>query len=164
MGGGGAGVGRSWHVYFVVEVSAVASSVSANDRAFAWVLRAGATAISAYWADFFTRGDVRTSADPAYVDFQKAFLLADAFLVATGLLSSHYLSQGRPEAVPTGIAAGSALTFLGLMDLAYDLQQGKFDDRTPEMAIEAAIVTISLTLGPHTMVRMWRARHRLGIA
>ena len=65
-----------------------------------------------------------------------------------GLLSARYLSRGRPEAVPTGVAAGSALTFLGLMDLAYDLQQGKFDDRTPAMAIEAAIVTISLTLGP----------------
>lgn len=140
------------------------SSASVNDRAFAWVLRAGAVAISAYWADFFTRGDVRTSDEQAYVDFEKAFLLADAFLVATGLSAAQLLSRGRPEAVPTGIATGSALTFLGLMDLAYDLQQGKFADRTPETMVEAAIVGISLTLGPYTMIRSWRAHARLGLA
>ncbi len=140
------------------------SATSLSDRAFAWVLRAGALAISAYWVDFFTRGDVRTSDEAAYVDVERAFLLADAFLVTAGLGAAHYLSRGRPEAVPLGIATGSALTFLGLMDLAYDLQQGKFSDRTPGMATEAAIVATSLTLGPYTMIRTWRARSRLGLA
>jgi hypothetical protein len=139
----------------------MASTVSTNDRVFAWVLRAGAAALTAYWADFFSRGDVRTSDEQAYVDFEKAFLLADAFLVGAALSSAHYLSRGRPEAVPTGIAAGSSLTFLGLMDLAYDLQQRKFASRSAATAVEASIVATSLTLGPYTMIRMWQARHRL---
>ena len=142
----------------------MASDISTGDRAFAWVLRAGSAAIAAYWVDFFRQGNVRTSQDQAYVDFERAFLLADAFLAATGLIAAHYLARGQSEAVPTGIAAGSSLTFLGLMDLAYDLQQGKFSDRSGATAVEAAIVATSLTLGPYTMVRMWRARHRLNEA
>ena len=138
--------------------------ISAGDRTFAWVLRAGSAAIAAYWVDFFTKGNVRTSQDQAYVDFERAFLLADAFLAATGLISAHYLARGRSEAIPTGIAAGSSLTFLGLMDLAYDLEQGKFSSRSGATVLEAAIVTTSLTLGPYIMVRMWRARHRLNDA
>jgi len=137
--------------------------VATGDRVLAWVLRAGATVIAAYWVDFFTTGDVKTSDQQAYIDFEKAFVIADAYLVAVGLVAAHYLSRGRSEAVPTGIATGSALTFLGLMDLAYNLQHRKFSDRTPEMALETTIVAVSLTLGPYTMLRMWRARQRLGV-
>lgn len=124
-------------------------------------MRAAAVLTGAYWAEFFTSGRVRTSDDRAYVDFERAFLLADAYMAATYLAAARKLSQGRPEAVGIGVAAGSAMTFLGLMDLAYNLQQGKFAERTPEMMLEAGIVVASLVLGPVTMVRLWRARHRL---
>jgi hypothetical protein len=48
------------------------------------------------------------------------------------------------------------------MDLLYNIQHHKFADRTPEMAVETAIVATSMVFGPFTMIRMWRARHRLG--
>ena len=53
------------------------------------------------------------------------------------------------------------MVFLGGMDLLYNVQHRKFAERTPEMGLEAAIVSFSLLFGPITMVRMWRARHRL---
>lgn len=114
-----------------------------------------------YWADFFTAGRVRTSEDPAYVDFERAFPLADAYWSIAYLVAARQLSRGQEAAVGTGIAAGSAMVFLGCMDLLYDLQHKKFSERTPEMAAEATIVAFSLTFGPATMIRLWRARHRL---
>lgn len=116
----------------------------------------------AYWVEFFTTKKVRTSDDPAYVDFERAFVLADSYMAAAFLVAARRLSKGRPDAVAFGIAAGSAMTFLGGMDLLYNLQHHKFADRTPEMAVESAIVATSLTFGPFTMLRMWRSRGRLG--
>lgn len=125
-------------------------------------MRIAAAVTAAYWIEFFTTGRLRTSDDQAYVDFERAFVLADSYMAAALLATAHRLSQGRPEAVGTGIAAGSAMTFLGLMDLLYDLQHRKFSERTPEMAVEGLFVAVSLTFGPFTMLRMWRSRRRLG--
>lgn len=133
-----------------------------RDRIHAWLMRIAATGTIAYWIEFFTSGRVRTSTDQAYVDFERAFVLADTYMAGALLLAARRLSQGRPEAVGVGIAAGSAMTFLGAMDLLYDLQHRKFAERTPAMALEALFVAFTLTFGPFTMLRMWRARHRLG--
>jgi hypothetical protein len=69
--------------------------------------------------------------------------------------------RGRPSAVGLGIAAGSASTFLGLMDVLYNLEHGKHGERSADMALETAFNVASLTLGPVTRTPMWRARHRL---
>ncbi len=133
-----------------------------SDRVHAWMMRLVAVATIAYWVEFFTSGKVRTSEEEAYVDFERAFVLADGYMAAAFLLAARRLSRNRPEAVVAGIAAGSAMTFLGCMDLLYNLQHHKFADRNPEMMVETGIVAVSLTFGPWTMLRMWRARHRLG--
>ncbi len=126
-------------------------------------MRIVALATIGYWVEFFTSKKVRTSDDPAYVDFQRAFVLADSYMAAAFLLAARRLAKERPEAVPVGIAAGSAMTFLGGMDLLYNLQHNKFADRTPEMAVEGIIVATSLVFGPFTMLRLWRDRRRLGV-
>lgn len=136
-------------------------TVSRADRVHSWVLRAGAGAIVAYWVEFFTSGRVRTSEDEAYLAFERAFLLADGYLAACALVAARLLASGRTEAVGVGIAAGSAATFLGLMDLKYNLQQGNFANFTPATKLEAAIVASTLGLGTFTMLRLWKVCHRL---
>jgi hypothetical protein len=126
-------------------------------------MKAVAAAVAAYWVEFFTTGKVRTSEDRAYVDFERAFPLADAYMAAAFATAGVLLDRQRREAVPVGIAAGSAMVFLGGMDLLYDLEHGKFSERTLEMGVEALIVAFSLVFGPLTMIRMWRARQRLGV-
>jgi hypothetical protein len=115
----------------------------------------------AYWVEFFSSGRVRTSEDQAYVDFERAFPLADAYMAAAFLAGAGLLRRGRPAAVPVGIAAGSAMVFLGAMDTLYNLQHGKYRSMTPEMAVETLINAVSFTFGPFTMYRLWKARGRL---
>jgi hypothetical protein len=117
----------------------------------------------AYWIEYFTSGKVRTSDDPAYVDFENAFPLADAYMAASFLAAAWLLRRQRGAAVPVGIAAGSAMVFLGAMDTLYNLEHGKYRTITAEMAGETAINAFSLVFGPLTMVRLWKARHRLGV-
>ena len=110
---------------------------------------------------WFTDESARTSDDPAYLEHNRSFVLADAYLAAAALLAAKQLWKGQPSAVPLGVATGSAMTFLGLLDLLYDLQHGTFSDRSSAARLEASIVGSALVLGPATMVRLWKARARL---
>jgi hypothetical protein len=134
---------------------------SAGDRAHAAAMAVVGLSIVAYWVEFFSSGKVRTSEDQAYVDFERAFPLADAYMAAGFLAAAELLRRRRPAAVPVGIAAGSAMVFLGAMDTLYNLQHGKYRSMTPEMAVEALINVVSFTFGPFTMHRLWKARGRL---
>lgn len=131
---------------------------SISDRIHAGAMLAGAGAIAAYWADWFTKGRVKIADDPEYITFEESFPLADAYLAACLLLSAHALWRGKPSAVPLGIAGGSAAVFLGLMDLLFDIRRGNLSDSTVEMQTEKAIIATCLTLGPWTMVRLWHRR------
>lgn len=133
-----------------------------GDRINAVANALATSAMIGYWVAFFASDSVRTSEDPCWEDFERAFPLADAYLVVVSLSASHQMWHGRPAAVGLGIAGGSAAVFVGLMDILYNLQHGKYADRSPAMALEVFFNVASPTLGAISMVRMWRARHRLG--
>jgi hypothetical protein len=116
---------------------------------------------AAYWIAYFTAGAVRTAGDPVYIGFENAFPLADGYMAACYVTAALLLLRRRVTAVPVGIAAGSAMVFLGAMDTLFNLEHGKYADMTPEMVVETVINVVCLTFGPYTMVRLWRARRRL---
>ena len=132
-----------------------------SDRPHAALMLLAAVGTTAYWTAYFTSGSVRTSADPGYLAFEDAFPLADGYMTACFLVAAGLLWAGRVAAVPFGIAAGSAMVFLGCMDVLFNLEHGKYAAMTPAMAVETAINVGCLVFGPLTMVRLWRARHRL---
>jgi hypothetical protein len=114
-----------------------------------------------YWTAYFAAGAVQTSGDPAYLAFENAFPAADAYMAACYVSAALLLLGRRVTSVPVGIAAGSAMVFLGLMDTLFNLEHGKYAVMTPEMAVETVINLVCLGFGPFTMVRLWRARRRL---
>ena len=69
--------------------------------------------------------------------------------------------SANSAAVPVGIAAGSAMVFLGAMDTLFNLEHGKYADMTPEMAVETVINVVCFAFGSITMARLWRIRSRL---
>lgn len=121
-----------------------------------------ALATTGYWVEYFTTGRVRSSDDLNYVDFQNAFPLADGYMALCLVLGARKLRRQEDSAVAWGLAAGSAMVYLAAMDTLYNLQHRKYADRTPEMAVEAAINLATWTLGPALMRRSWRSRTRLG--
>ena len=131
-----------------------------SDRIHASLMVVAAAGTVAYWVAYFAAGAVQTSADPAYVAFENAFPLADAYMAACWMAAALLLLRRRLAAVPVGIAAGSAMVFLGLMDTLFNLEHGKYATMTGEMAVETAINVGCLTFGPVTMIRLWNARGR----
>ncbi|GAB4334698.1 MAG: hypothetical protein Kow0099_06890 [Candidatus Abyssubacteria bacterium] len=112
----------------------------------------------AFWIEFFTTGSVAMSEQPCYLEHEQSFPAADGFMVVCSLLGAAGIMLRRSWGLLFGLLAGSAIIFLGLMDTLYSLQQNMFDELSP-VAFEAAFINIlCLTLGPATIVYLWRKR------
>lgn len=133
-----------------------------SDLAQAAAMDVVAVATIGYWIEYFTTGTVKSSDDPAYLAFENSFPLADGYMAATFLVAARKLRRQERGAVPWGIAAGSAMVFLGAMDTLYNLENRKYAEGTAEMAVETLINVVCLTFGPYTMWRSWRSLARLG--
>ncbi len=132
---------------------------SAN--ALAVMLLVAGAGTCAYWVAFFSSDLVQASAEPCYLTFERAFPAADAWTAVAAIVAGLALLGRRPTAVLFGIAAGSGFVFLGLMDVLYNLEHGMYAVRTAEMAYETLINVVCLTLGPATMLCVWRWRTAL---
>ena len=136
--------------------------VRTRARTLALILLIGAIGGSLYWILFFTSGAVQASEHRCYLVFERAFPAADAWGIATSLLAVRGLWRGTSAAVLFGIATGSAMIFLGLMDVLYNLENGMYAVVNPEMAAEIGINLFSLLVGPSTIAWVWRHRRALG--
>ena len=75
--------------------------------------------------------------------------------------SAAALARGRSIAVPLGVAAGGAMTFLGALDVLWNLQHGSYRRMSPALAVESYINSVCLVFGPLTVTRLWRRRTAL---
>jgi hypothetical protein len=130
-------------------------------RALAGLYGAGAVGTTAYWAAFLA-GPARTEDSEAYLDFERAFLLADAYLAGVSGAAAVACWRRDPRALPLGLMASSAAIYLGCMDALYNLQHGKYRQMSASMAVEALINAASLGLGATGARALWRRRHALG--
>jgi hypothetical protein len=120
-----------------------------------------AVATAVYWIDFFTAGSVQVVEDECYQVFEAAFPMADGWMAGACVVSAEGLRRRRAWAVPWGIAAGSALVFLGCMDVLYNLEHGLYAIANVQMAGEIFINVWCFTLGPGLMIYLWRHRRAL---
>jgi hypothetical protein len=114
-----------------------------------------------YWVLFFTTGEVQTSQDPMYLDWERSFPAADAWLGIAAVACAEGLRRRRAWAVLYGIAAGSAFIYLGLMDTLYDLEHGLYLHPDGAMLGEIAINVVCFSFGPFLMWYVWRHRRWL---
>lgn len=97
---------------------------------------------------------------PAYVTFEQAFLLADAWLALSALIAAIGLRKRREWGLLFMLLAASSAIYLGLMDLLYDLQHAVIVPLTAEAAVELRIVALMLALGSSAIVLAWARRRQ----
>lgn len=115
----------------------------------------------AYWAIWFTnRAWVESDTTEAYVAFENAFPLADAWLGSTCVLAFTALGRRSPTALLWLIAAGSAGMYLFCMDVLYDLQNGIYGKGAGGV-IEAGINLITLAFSLIALRWAWTRRDAL---
>ncbi len=132
-------------------------STTTADRTHAVWMVIAALGTIAYWVTYFTSGATQVRTDDVYIAFENAFPLADGWMVLCFTLSAFFLWRGDRRAVLWGICAGSAMIFLGCMDLLFNIQQDHFSGAiSAEMWAEIVIVVFCLSFGPFTIWRLWR--------
>jgi len=117
-----------------------------------------------YWVVFFTSGEVRSSEQACYVVFERAFPAADGWLATLCAVAAVGLYRRRERAVLWGVAAGSAMVYLGCMDVLYNLENGMYARTNAAMAGEVVINLWCLSFGPLLLAYFWRHRRRLAAA
>ena len=120
-----------------------------------------AVGTTAYWIEFFTRGDVQVRADDVYLAFERAFPLADAWMTACALAGAVGLWRGRSWGLLYGLLAGLSLVFLGCLDVLFSLNEGNYRIASPAMATEIAIEVACLVGGPVVIAYLWAHRGEL---
>ncbi len=115
----------------------------------------------AFWIVFYSVGLVSASDRPAYLEHEKSFPLADAYMVVCAILAAVGIIRRRPWGLLYGLLAGSATIFLGLMDTLYALQQGLIHDFSFSWVETFFLCSLCLTLGPVTIIYLWQNRNYL---
>ena len=133
------------------------TSESRPPRILATLLIVTALVTAAYWANYFTGGDVKTVDARWYTAFENAFPMADGWLAATSLAAGIGLWRGLKWGPLAGLLAGSALLYLAAMDITFDVENELYDLvlSSPQMQFELVINIWSLSLGIWTIVTCW---------
>lgn len=131
-------------------------STQIADRIHASVMVLASLGTLAYWLTYFSSGATQVRNDEVYLAFENAFPLADAWMGVCYLLSAYFLWRADRRALLWGLCAGSAMIFLGCMDLLFNIEQAHFNEPiSAEMWAEILIVVFCLSFGPFTIWRLW---------
>jgi hypothetical protein len=138
------------------------AAVEARERrTMAGILIGAAVLIIAYWVAWSVhRSLVASETNQAYVQFEDAFPLADAWLVFCLVAGARSLVTARRTALFWLLAGGGAGLYLFAMDVLYDLQHGIWG-RGNNGAVELAINLLTLGLSLFVLRWTWVRRDAL---
>ncbi|MGH9210109.1 MAG: hypothetical protein ACRD2C_05440 [Acidimicrobiales bacterium] len=119
----------------------------ATQRRLATVMLVEAALFVLFWGAWFVDNDlVATDTSPEYQAFEEAFPLPDSLVVVCLVLGAYGLLRDRRWSVCFVMWASGAIVFLGLVDLAYDVQNGMWGWH-PDGLGRIAVVTGLLASG-----------------
>lgn len=126
-------------------------------RILGFLLVLGAIVTAIYWWSYFSGGEVMTSTERWYTAFESAFPVADGWMALCMAISGVGLIRGRAWARPAGLLAGSALIYLALMDITFNVENGLYALAATSEAMQAeiAINGSSALLGIWTILACW---------
>ena len=108
-----------------------------------------------FWVLFFS-GKMNATETEQDEAFERAFLLADAWMSALSMLAAWHLWRGEREGLFLGTAAGSSLVFLALLDILYSLENRKYWPLDSDRATMLFINLWTLGLGAAAIARLWK--------
>jgi len=114
-------------------------------------------ATALFWILFFS-GKMQATETEQDEAFEKAFPAADSWMIACALTAAWNLLKMNRKGFFAGIAAGSALIFLGCMDILYSLENGKYWPLNSDRAQMLVIHLWTVSLGSGALRVLWKNR------
>jgi len=102
-----------------------------------------------YWVGFYTRKGVQVIQEDWYLKFEKAFPVADMWIVACALIGAVGLLTEQNYGLLFSILAASSGIFLALIDITFNIENKLYRlvGTSNEMVFEVVINTLSLLFG-----------------
>ncbi len=125
-------------------------------RTLAALLVATGIGVIVFWVLFYTIDLAPAHAPVGYASFERAFLVPDTALAGVLVVGGRLLWRRHPRGMPLAAAGGGALTFLGLLDLSYGLQNGLYSAGGLEAVGLLAVAAWCAALGAGSLVVLLR--------
>jgi len=140
--------------------------MDADKRPFAITILSGLLAFTAlgtalFWILYFSgkMDATETEQDEAY---EKAFPLADSWMIACSTVAARNILKMNRKGFFAGAAAGSALIFLGCLDILYSLENKKYWPLDSDRAQMLVVHLWATGTGLLTLALLWKNRDAFG--
>lgn len=137
-----------------------------KERPFAITILSGLLAFTAlgtalFWILYFSgkMDATETEQDEAY---EKAFPVADSWMIACSTVAARNILKMNRKGFFAGAAAGSALIFLGCLDLLYSLENKKYWPLDSDRAQMLVVHLWATGTGLLTLALLWKNRDAFG--
>ncbi|HMB20795.1 MAG TPA: hypothetical protein VKQ10_06990 [Spirochaetota bacterium] len=106
-----------------------------------------AVGILLFWLGFFTIGMAPDNPPPCYFAYEHAFPLPDIVMAFVMIAAGYLMLKKIQVGQSLMLAAAGALTFLGLLDFSFNLQNGIYAISTMDMILNGFINTWCVLFG-----------------
>jgi hypothetical protein len=114
-----------------------------------------------FWLAFFTVGLAPATPPAGYFQFEHSFPLPDLLLAGLFIVAGRCLLDVQPERRRLGrslsLVGAGALTFLGVLDISFNLQNGMYAISLQDTLLALAINAWCVAFGTAVVLRCWRA-------
>ena len=100
-----------------------------------------------FWIGFFTVGLAPENPPACYFAYEHSFPLPDIILALVLIAGGVLNLKGNPRGAILLIAGGGALTFLGVLDFSFNIQNGMYSISTLDLVLNAFINLWSVVFG-----------------
>jgi len=115
-----------------------------------------AIGIIVFWVYFFRYENKNPEKGAVYLGFERSFPPADlGWVTPTLLISALGLLLDQLFGIFFCIISGSALIFLGLLDISFNLQQGGYKGKRSNIILNLTINLICIIAGPLFLLYGW---------
>lgn len=110
-----------------------------------------------FWIAFFTIGMAPEKPPPCYFAYEHSFPLPDTLLCILLIVAGILLMKGKGPGVKLSLIGAGGLMFLGLVDFAFNIQNGVYSASTLDLVINAFINAWCLGFGLFTALSLKQA-------
>jgi hypothetical protein len=133
-----------------------------KERPFAITILSGLLAFTAlgtalFWILYFS-GKMNASETEQDEAYEKAFPVADSWMIACSTVAARNILKMNRKGFFAGAAAGSALIFLGCLDILYSLENKKYWPLNSDRAQMLVVHLWATGTGLLTLALLWKNR------